>query len=221
MTTTQLAVKITFTEPTLGTSSNNPEIVEDFQTSKAPTLEAAREELDSIDVQEQIEKAKTVFARDDQRRVHCWDYQWKGFFKERILAQIELGDITHLSPWTFRHAVDQFVHISPRRILFRDAGGQFYTSELETLQRPIRVTTMKGDRVALAASEMLPLGTTCEFTVTLIQGSRAGKSKTKEAGFTAEQIKACLDFGKLVGFSQWRTGGYGRFVYTFAELEGI
>lgn len=220
MKTTELKIKVVFTEPTLGTASGNPDIQEEFIASKAPTATDAAEEVAAIQpVSEQITKASTVFARDAEGSVHCWDYQWKGFFKERVLAFIELGEITHLSPWTYRHAIDQFLFVTPRRILFKDTAGNSITGTLTMLQRPLRATTMKGDRVALASSEMLPAGTTCEFGVTLIEGERVGKAKTKTAGINEEQLRACLVYGKVAGFSQWRTGGYGRFTFECARTE--
>src|SRR5579885_583862 len=34
------------------------------------------------DVEETIEKQTTVFPRNPDGTLFCWDYQWRGFFKE-------------------------------------------------------------------------------------------------------------------------------------------
>ena len=58
---------------------------------------------------------------------------------------------------------------------------------------------MQGERVALATSEMLPAGTTCEFTI-----------KTLKADLLPT-IKEWLDYGALNGLGQWHNSGAGAF----------
>jgi hypothetical protein len=206
----------TFTEPLLAFSSGNRAIQEEFIASKAENQAAMDEEVAAIPatVDEQIEKATTVFPRDEES-LHLWDYQIRGFFKEQFGALIDLGEITGLSKWAYKGAIHQFLMVSPRRIRLHKPDGSLWTKADGTVQRPLRATTMQGDRVALASSESLPPGTWLEYTVTLYL-SKNDKAKTK---IKPEWIKAAVDWGALHGFGQWRSGGWGRFEVKMEEKD--
>lgn len=208
MTTETITLKLTFTEPLLGTASGNTEIHEEFIASKAPTATDAKEEIETLSVGEQIQKASTVFHRDETG-LFVWDYQLRGFFKEAIAALIELGECK-ISKWGYKRAVDSFLFVGPRRIYVLDTNGKRYPKAPTTLQRPLRADTMQGERVALARSEMLPVGTWLQANVKLLKSSNP---KTKSAIITRELVVSCLEYGALKGFGQWRSGGYGRFMW--------
>jgi hypothetical protein len=216
MKTEKINAIITFTEPTLASTPGNRDLLDEFIAKKAPGSEQAEEELAALPADEQTAKASTVFPRDDQG-LFCWDYQWRGFFKEAIFAQIELGELRNLSKWTYKRAVDSFLFVNPRRIRYLDDLGQYYKEPTDTLQRPLRAETMQGDRVALARSELLPPGTQLNLEVTLLIGEgskkKDGTTRATGASITREIVIACLDYGQFKGFSQWRGGGYGRFTY--------
>lgn len=202
-----LKVQITFTEPVLGTLPGNKELLEEFIAVRADTEGKVKEELQSLPVTEQVGKAMTVFPRN-ANGPFVWDYQFKGFIKGSVLALLELGDIK-LSKWGYKKAVDLFVHIFPRQIQMLDATGQPYRdTKLDTLQRPLRAETMQGDRVCLASSEVIPSGSRIEVEICVLTGDNA---KSKSAVLDLDDIKACLDYGKIVGYSQWRSASYGRF----------
>jgi hypothetical protein len=69
----------------------------------------------------------------------------------------------------------------------------------------MRVNTQQGERIALANSETVPIGTTCEFKVTLLRES------------LVDFVKECLKYGALKGMCQWRNSGKGRFDSTVTE----
>lgn len=208
MKTTSINICVTFTEALLGSASGNKDIHEEFIAAKAHTAEQAAEELAAIPVQEQIEKSMTIFPRDEQG-LFLWDYQVRGFLKESLGVAIELGD-SKISKWGYKRAVDSLVFVNPRRIYLKDEHGQSYLKAPDHLQRPLRADTMQGERVALANSEMLPAGTTAQFTINVLEGSN---TKSKMALITADTIKSLLDYGQLKGFGQWRSGGHGRFTW--------
>ena len=205
----ELKVLITFQSPLLGSASGNKALHEEHIASKAPTPGAAEEELSALDVQDEIHKSMTVFPKDESGLL-VWDYQIKGFFKEAIGVLIELGDIKDLSKWAHKKAVDSLVFITPRRVYLTDSSGNRIKTCKESLQRPLRAETMKGERIALASSEILPEGTQMQFTVKLLVGVNA---KSKLAVLTMENIYAALDYGSMKGFGQWRSGGYGMFTW--------
>jgi hypothetical protein len=206
ITVNKLNVRCTFTESILGTASGNKDIHEEFIASKAETPSQAKEEVADINVEEEIQKSSSIFAKDETG-LHLWDYQIRGFFKESIRASIELG-LCDLSVWQYKKAVDNFLFVNPRKIYLQKPDGTIYQKAQENFQRPIRMDTMRGERVALANSELLPAGTYIDFEVELLTGS---SKKTKLAILSIDDLKTALDYGKRKGLGQWRSGGHGRF----------
>src|SRR2546425_5698585 len=109
-----LKVRLDFTEPVLGTCPGNPELHEEFIASrvredKGPRAEQAEQLMaeekqvmkqmsEEEKISEQVEKTSTVFARDDTG-LFAFDYQLKGFLKEALRTQIDLG-YSKISRWT-------------------------------------------------------------------------------------------------------------------------
>ena len=126
----------------------------------------------------------------------------KGFFKEAIGVQCDLLDEeikigkTKLSKYSHKKIVDNFVFVTPRKIVLSNPVGA-------DCVRPLRAETMKGERVSLATSETVPAGTTFEFEITVLGGDEKFD----------RLIKRCLDYGALKGFGQWRSSGKGRYTY--------
>ena len=75
------------------------------------------------------------------RRHLLWDYQLRGFFKEKLYSLIELGQCD-LSKWNYKKAVDLFLFVNPRRI--RYWRGVPILKPDGDLQRPLRAVTMQG-----------------------------------------------------------------------------
>jgi len=91
--------------------------------------------------------------------------------------------------------IDGLVFIQPRQIILRPSGP------ITMLSRPLRASTAQGDRVAIAVSEMLPAGTTAEFTIEVL------------GGVTDAALREWLAYGAHRGLGQWRNAGYGSFTY--------
>jgi hypothetical protein len=193
-----MKVKATLIEEMLGTACQNKAVHEEFIASKSADAEKIKEELESLPAEELMEKAVTVFPRDDDGTPIMWDYQVKGFLKEQfriafaLTTGVKVGTAT-LSKWTCDKMVDNHVHVSPRKIRLAPVG--------DICTRPLRAQTMKGERVSLASSETVPAGTVIEFTVT------ADHEKLDE------YVRTALDRGAEKGFGQWRNSGKGRFVW--------
>lgn len=75
----ELKVKLTFTEPILGTSPANPEIYREFIGSKSPDAATVEEEVSALGADAVAEKAMTVFPRTEDGTPFLYDYQIKGF----------------------------------------------------------------------------------------------------------------------------------------------
>jgi len=224
MTKTEIKIAVTFTESVLGSLPGNPQLMEDYivtkmakDKGKTPDIVkknsaekiAAVSDPDTAD--ERIEKATTVFARDE-KGLFCWDYTWRGFLKESISVLIELGEasVKKLSKWSCKRSVDSLVFVAPRRIYFRDDKDRPIMQPESICERPLRASTMQGDRIALARSELLPAGTNCQFTITLLEGTNA---KSNLAVLTKDSIIEALEYGAMKGYGQWRGGSFGRFSY--------
>ena len=228
-----LFVRLTFTEGILGTCPNNEDIYRDYIIGKAKKAGAdisakdEVEEIEALPVDEQIEKGITVFPRNKDGKPFLYDYQIKGFFKDAcgMLRNVPGTESSKLT--AYKSKIDGLIFVGPREIVLDAEPG--------ICQRPLRAETLQGPRVALAISEEIGAGVTCEFEITTMVEA-AGKSKKKKIKTKDEDgndieiteevttsvdyvklIREWLDYGKLRGIGQWRNSGKGRF--TWEELE--
>jgi len=192
-------VKLTFTEPILGTIPKDPEIYAGYIATKAAlTDEQVAEELATVEKVE--EKGWTGFHMLDGKPV-LYDYVLKGFFKGACGALRRVSDTRSYKIKAYKKIIDGLVFITPRRIPLILPEGE----ELGVLERPLRAQTAQGERVTLARSDTCPVGTTLEFTVTIL-------GQVSEA-----LLREWLDYGALLGLGQWRSAGWGRFEYTMEK----
>ena len=188
-----MKVKITFIEPVLGTMPNDEEVYAQYIASKAPDAPTKEEEVENLGVDEVVEKGMTVFPKLDDGTPYLYDYQVKGFFKNACSMLKNVSDTKSSGIKAFKKYIDGLVFIEERRSPFEFKG------EITTLQRPLRAQTAQGERIALAMSEQLPIGTSVTFTINYL------RDDLKAA------IEEWLNYGKMNGFLQWHNGGYGRF----------
>lgn len=203
--TESMNVVVTFEEPILGTLPGNKELVEKYIAARAPTPEAAKEEVESIE--EETEKMTTVFARDESG-LFLWDYHWKGYIKENLGSLAELGASNGISIYSCGRAVDRFVFVAPRRVRLLRPDGSPIMEPDEYCERSLRAKTMRGERICLARSQQLNPGTQCHLTITWLKSDNA---KAKLAVFDRGLIAGILDMGARSGFGQWRSGSKGIF----------
>ena len=226
MKATKKTLRFTLTTPLVGSLPNKDLLVEHI-ANNAPTDAAKDQEAAAVpSLEEQLERGTNVFARnmEDKKQLHLWDYHVKGMIKELIGIHVEAGDLAPLTKWTFKRFVDDQIFTYPRRIHLRNkAGEEIFTPDgsAEYGQcptpginvRPLRATTMQGDRVAIARSEMVADGTYFDCEVELIESSNA---KSKSHGFDYDSLLEVLAYGQRKGMGQWRNAGWGRF--TVVEL---
>lgn len=231
-------VRLTLIDKILGSSNANPEIHAEHIASKAETQAGGDEEVEAVKhatnkivaaarkpagmpgehmadgeaetVEDVISKGTTVFP-SDEIGIFAWDYQIRGFLKEAFSTQVDLGNplVGEVSKWTYRKAVDSVLFVAPRRIYFRDPAGDIVNYVPPIYSRPIRVTTMQGERVALVSSQVLPAGVTLDIQMLLLE-SQNPKSKT---GIKRAILPVLLNYGRLKGLGQWRSGSFGRITW--------
>lgn len=198
---TKVHVKLTFTDDLLGTSSGNPELHREFIASKAPGAAKMEEEVAAIGVDAVEEKSMTVFPKLADGTPYLWDYQIRGFFKEICGAMRGIPGTKSSKVKAYKKKVDNTIFVEPREIPLNLHG-----MKIADCQRPLRASTMQGERIALANSEVCPQGTTCEFDVLCMVDE------------DVDMLREWLEYGKYKGIGQWRNSGKGRFEFTFQAL---
>lgn len=195
---TKVHVKLTFTDDLLGTSSGNPELHREFIASKAPDAAKMEEEVASLGVEAVEEKSMTVFPKMADGTPYLWDYQIRGFFKEICGAMRGIPGTKSSKVKAYKKKVDNTIFVEPREIPL-----DLHSMKIADCQRPLRASTMQGERIALANSEVCPQGTTCEFDVLCMVDE------------DVDMLREWLEYGKYKGIGQWRNSGKGRFEFTF------
>ena len=179
----------------MGTSSNNPEIHDEYIASKAPDAMSREEEVAALGVGEVVEKSMTVFPRDEQMNPFIWDYQIKGFFKDSCAALKKVTGTESEKIKAYKKEIDGLVFVFDRKIKIHNCGS------VGECQRPLRAQTVQGERVALAHSETVPAGSYIECKVCCLKDD------------LMNAVKEWLDYGRLRGLGQWRNSGKGRFTW--------
>lgn len=193
-------VDLTFVEPVLGSAPKDPEIYTKYIASKAVS-EGGKEPEDVEDeaqlIKEAEEKGWTGFLYNAAGEPGVMDHVIKGMFKGACSALRRDGDTRSSKIRAYKKIVDQLVMVAPRFIPIEAAG------EGDVLERALRAQTPQGERVTLARSDRLPHRSTMKFWLR-VQGRDVSLPLLKE----------WLDHGLFVGLGQWRSGGWGRFVYS-------
>lgn len=195
-----LKIKVIFDEEVLGTAPGNPKVYDTYIGQNAPDKNKAKEESEAVENAEMLpEKIMTVFPRDEQGNPIIWDYQWKGFFKDAFgslkkLPKSECGKVK-----AYKKEIDGLIFVEPRKIPVEMNG------EIGECQRPLRAQTPQGERITLAASETVPVGSSIIFTIKMLLDSHE------------KAVIEALDYGALRGFGQWRNSGKGRFHYEILD----
>lgn len=200
----EMKVKLTLTEDMLGTASADPEIYRNYLAAKAvaegKTIEDELESLKAADPETTFEKALTVFHRDPETNSPIiYDYLVKGFFKNACSVLKNVPGSKSSKVKAFKKYIDGLVFVKERRIQIN------LSDEITICERPLRASTAQGERIALAASESIPAGSTMEITILCLN----------EEMF--DIIPEWLDYGALNGLGQWHNSGKGRFTWEYIE----
>lgn len=191
----EVKVRLTFTEECLGMTPADEAVYTKYIASQSPDAKTVAEELESLPVDEVVQKAKTVFPKTKEGQPFYWDYQIIGAFKDACGGLRRAKGTLSSELKAYKKIIDMLVFVEPRQILIDMHGG----GELGSCERSLRTATPQGEQTALANSETVPAGSTMEFTIVLLD------SKLKETVFE------WLDYGTLHGLGQWRGSGKGRF----------
>jgi hypothetical protein len=191
-------VTITFTEPLLGTAPLDKEVYSTYIAEKRVENGESfpHDEVDTI----QEDKGKTGFHRNAEGNPILYDYVIKGFFKDTCGMLTRVDGTQSKKIKAYRKIIDGLVFIFPRQIPLVLAG------DITTLERPLRAATAQGERVALAHSEQIAVGSSLTFTLDILDGKV----------IPLELLEEWFNYGKYRGLGQWRNASYGRFTYTLS-----
>ena len=199
-----LKIKVTLTEPMLGTKSANEELFTKFIAAKRPEGVAADEAEAEARLNAELddrEMSMTCFHKLADGTPMLWDYQIKGFFKDACAALRIVPKTKSSELKAYKKIIDGQVFVKERRIpLVMPEGG-----EIGICERPLRAQTMQGERVALAKSETVPAGTTFDITISMLNPALEAV------------VVEWLEYGALRGIGQWRNSGMGRFTYEIVK----
>lgn len=198
-----LKVKVVFDEEVLGTASGNPDIHREYIASNAPDAPTMKEEVEAIGSDEVFEKAMTVFPKDKDGNPVVWDYQWKGYLKDAFGSLKKIPDTACSKVKAFKKEIDGLIFVSPRMIRIDMPKD----GEIGICQRPLRASTPQGERVALASSETVPVGSSMTFEIQML------------TDIHEKAVTEALGYGRLRGFGQWRNASKGRFHYEILERK--
>lgn len=204
-----LKVRIKFVEEILGSANADKDVHSEFIASKAPDAPTREQEVEALGTDEVERKETTVFPRMEDGTPLIWAYQIRGFIKH-ALGACKTADTKGPSSKIKAHKkfVDNYIFVFDGTD-FDDRRSKALpikvNGEITSCQRPLRASTMQGERVALANSEAIPAGSTCEFVIRIL------KDDLEDA------IEECLNYGRFNGLGQWRNAGKGSF--TWEKLE--
>lgn len=188
-----IKLKITLTEPMLGTVPMDKEIYATYiatKKEKAGEPALASEEL-SDEVDSILENKGWTGFHSDDKGIFIYDYMLRGFLKYAgNLMKKEIG-VKQLAD-----KISKYVFVFPRKIyLGKDKPDG-------VLERPLRAMTMQGPRVTLARSDTVNEGTSFDCEIKFIEGE-----------VTEKILLQLLEYGQLQGLGQFRSGSYGRFAF--------
>lgn len=197
-----MKIRITFTEPILGTSPSNKDVYRDYIGSKAPDASTIEDEVEALGVDEVAEKSMTVFPRTADGVPFLYDYQIKGFFKDTCGGLKKVTGKLSSKIKAYKKEIDKLIFPFPREIPFENFGT------IGECQRPLRAQTAQGERISLAMSEEIPAGATITFSVDMLSDDHE------------DVLREWLDYGKYSGIGQWRNSGMGRFLWEELDDTG-
>ena len=120
-----LKVRLTFTEPLLGTWPANQNVAREYIASKGPDAATIEDEVAALGADAAADKAMTVFPRNEAGQPILYDYQVKGFFKDscgmlgRIGGKDEKGKKRAVNEsgklTAYKKIIDGLIFVGPRQ----------------------------------------------------------------------------------------------------------
>jgi len=207
--------KLTFIEPLLGSVPLDKDIYRRWIATRAPTPEQGEGEIETIPEVETLEQGTKGFHRLEDGTPMIRGHVIKGFFKSACGILRRDSDTLSSKIRAYKKIIDGAVWPQPKMIpiVLGEGGYSLWPVSdgpkelgLKLLQRPLRCQTAQGERVALACSEIIPIGSSVEFDLLIVGGI-----------VDEEVLHEWLDYGQLRGLGEWRSSGMGEFEYVMTR----
>ena len=212
-----LEVEITLDEEMLATSPGTKEIYMERVASKAPDAATIEDEIAALGLDKVVEKGRTIFARDKLGNPGIFCYIIKGFFKNACKAMREADGAESKSLTSYKTKIDNLIFIrpveydpvtNPKKLLLIEPPKDPEEESGEGIcERPLRASTPQGERITLASSESVPVGSTIRFKILLYKAEME------------KYVIEWLDYGEFNGLGCWHNSGKGAF--TWRDIKGL
>lgn len=118
----------------------------------------------------------TIFHKYEDGKPFVYDYQVKGMFKDScgMLRKVKGSESSKIK--AYKKEIDGLIFVKERKIPL------IFDGDMGTCQRPLRANTPQGERISLACSETVPVGTTMEFTVQCLEDSHVKVMRLYSSG---------------------------------------
>jgi hypothetical protein len=190
-------LRLTFEDEILATCGTNEYFVTAMaKPDEAEAINVTKDEYEDIPEED---RPMTVFPTDDDGNRFIYNYLIKGFIKNAAKAFNAMGGDQKLA--SYKSKIDGGVFVEPRQLVLEIPEGK----KIETCARPLRASTMQGERVTIAKSEAAPAGTSIEFYIKVMNPD------------IKKKLFDYLDYGFYNGLGQWHNAGKGRFSYEIIE----
>ncbi len=211
-------VVVVLQEPQLGTIPRDPDTYSQYIATRAPSIEAAAEELATVPDSDisgqaangdgdagQLPPGWTTFHRDASG-IFIYNYMVMGFLKAAGKALRDQHGVAAVAS-----KIDQLVRVRPRRLRFYrpDYKGLMVpiTEPEGSLVRSLRASTPQGPRNTIVTSDLVEKQATAGFWVSVIEQTDTGKKKIVDE----KLIRMLFEYGDTRGLGQWRNADHGRF----------
>ena len=189
-------LRITFEDELLATCGTNDYFIASI--AKADEKEDITRGAEVYVEEEEGERPMTVFPRDKEGNPYIFDYLIKGFLKN---AAKNFNTVPDQKVSSYKSKIDGGVFVEPRHLILNIPEGK----EIGICARPLRASTMQGERVTIAKSESVPEGTVIECTIKVMNPD------------IKKKLFDYLDYGYYNGLGQWHNAGKGKFSYEIIE----
>lgn len=187
--------KLTYLEEVLGMMPTGD--LREYLTQNAPTQAAVDEEMGALPAERDL---VTVFPRFEDERPFFWDFQVKGMFKDTCGMLHRVPGTLSADLKAYKKVIDGIIFVHPRKCPITLVEGGI----IGKCQRTLRAKTSQGERIAIAESESVPVGSFLEFEVELLDSR------------LEDTVKEWLDYGSKRGMGQWRNSGKG--IYSWQQV---
>ena len=190
-----MKIRINFIDDLLASCPADEELYRTWLAQHGVDPATIDDEIAHLGIDDTMTKGKTIFLRNDDGEPCIRNYQVRGFFKNACRCLKPLPGTYSSDIVANKAVIDRYVFVQEKYIPIHFDG------EISDCQRPLRASTLQGERVALSVSESAPAGSWIECTVISLYPG------------LMDAVREWLAYGQYNGLCQWRNSGKGSFLW--------